>query len=624
MLRKSFISIFLIVVLLFSLSSPVFAAQCVSIGQQNSAADDVSADKAAPGQKVIEFFREIWERMTALWNRFMSFFKVKKENVRNTMNQNAIHMLKSVTDTIGDSFIITTDDGKVIVIDGGQHTETEYFIEYLKAATGQKKPHIDAWFLSHPHDDHCEVFLDVVENHAAEVTFDKVYANFPEASFYEGVDEWAFTVLTDYYRLMPSFSDKAVKLAEGDVFNIGSAQFTVFYTFNPEWKNCNEGSTIMRMDLAGTSVMFNGDAGVNAGNYVVEKYADTGLLHCDYCKMAHHGQDGVDRNFYEAVSPEVCLWPTPTWVYENTNGNLKTFETREWVEALGVRKEYKSFEGTAVIGMIPRIVTTTDVFEDGYPADQAAARLAGLGYEGIDMGFDYWVFDGSLFLDDGYLDWARGLKASADEAGISYTHAHAPGEADDDEWIGRSIEAASVLGARYLVVHPIWQDKNGKTINNKLQFIKVNAEAINKWLPKAKECGVVLLSENILWGASSDPRIIADLVKKVGSDWFGWCYDTGHANCSGYDTPEILKKCSVAPLSLHIQDNNGGGDEHLIPGDGNIDWETFIHTLKEIGYLGDCVMEAHHQSLDAPDEERDAILTRLLEKSRELRDKMIA
>ncbi len=28
------------------------------------------------------------------------------------------------------------------------------------------------------------------------------------------------------------------------------------------------------------------------------------------------------------------------WVYENTNGNLKTFETREWVRELGVKQEY--------------------------------------------------------------------------------------------------------------------------------------------------------------------------------------------------------------------------------------------------------------------------------------------
>ena len=612
MKMKRLLSLFLVFALLFSAAIPAAAA-----------APDAQKTAGDPGNiwsRLIGFFRSIFERIDSLRNRLQMHYDVKREGVKNTMHQNAIHMLRSVTDTICDSFIITTEDGKVIAVDGGHGTETDYFIEYLKAVTGKRKPHIDAWFLSHAHDDHCEVFLDVVEHHGREVTFDKVYSDFPEASFYEGVDDWAFTVLTDYYRLLPAFADKAARLHEGDVFNVGAAKFTVFYTFNPEWKNCNEGSTIMRMDLGGTSVMFDGDAGVDSGNYVVGKYADTGLLDCDYCKMAHHGQDGVDRNFYEAVAPEVCIWPTPTWVYENTNGNLHTFETRAWVKELGVRKEYKSFEGSVVIGMKPRIVTTTDVFEEGYPAELAVERLASLGYEGVDMGFDYWTFEGSAFLGDGYLDWAKGLRAKADAAGIPYTHAHAPGEADS-EYIGRSIEAASVLGARYLVVHPIWHEKNGKTIRSKLRFLQVNVDAIKEWLPKAEECGVVLLSENILWGASSDPRIIADLVKKVGSDWFGWCFDVGHAHCCGY-TPSVLKKCAVTPMSLHIQDNDGSGDGHLIPGDGTIDWTEFIAALRDVGYLGDCVMEAHHQSLVSPDAERDAILTRLLETAQELRGQM--
>ena len=616
---KKLLSLILILVMLLTAVSPVLAAGAV----QAQAASAVSADAGeAPGSRFVAFFRTIYDKLVALWNRFKAIFTIRKEQVQNTMNQNAIHMLKSVTDTIGDSFIITTADGKVIVIDGGHKTETDYFIEYLKSVTGQCRPHIDAWFLSHAHDDHCEVFLEVAENRADEVTFDKVYANFPEdPAFYDGYDEWAFTVVSEYNRLKPLFADKAAQLAEGDVFNVGAARFTVFYTFNPEWKNCNEASTIMRMDLGGTSVMFNGDAGENAGNYVVEKYGDSGALHCDYCKMAHHGQDGVGQNFYEAVAPEVCLWPTPTWVYENTNGNLKTFETRSWVEALSVKKEYKSFEGSVVIGMKPRIVTTTDVFEDGYDAGTAAQRLAALGFEGLDMGFDYWVFDGSPFLADDYLDWAREVRERADAAGIEYTHAHAPGEANSGEWIERSIRATAVLGAKYLVVHPVYKDENGKTIDNKLQFIRVNAKAIQQWLPLAEECGVTLLSENILWGASANPRYIADLVKTVGSDWFGWCFDTGHANSSGYG-PDVLKKCSVAPLSLHIQDNDGSGDQHLIPGDGAIDWDLFLAVLKEIGYLGDCVMEAHHQSLEAPDDERDAILTRLLETARPMRDAM--
>jgi sugar phosphate isomerase/epimerase len=50
----------------------------------------------------------------------------------------------------------------------------------------------------------------------------------------------------------------------------------------------------------------------------------------------------------------------------------------------------------------------------------------------------------------------------------------------------------------------------------------------------------------------------------------------------------------------------------MIPGDGNIDWKGFLETLHEIGYKGDLVLEAHHQSIEAPDDERDAILRELL------------
>ena len=608
---KRFLSLFLALIMICCCAFPAVAAP---------GADDASSQTDS-ANGFTAFFMNLFERIKSFFEQIGMYFAVKKEGVTPTMNQNAIHMLRSVTDTIGDSFIITTADGKVIVIDGGQKTETEYFVEYLKAVTGSKKPHIDAWFLSHPHDDHAEVFLKVAEFYRGTVSFDRVYANFPEASFYEGYDEWGVLEISEFNRLLPFYADKVAELHEGEVFNIGDARFTVFYVFNPEWRSVNEASTIMRMDLGGTSVMFTGDAETNAENYVLDKWLSSGLLDCDYCKMSHHGQSGVSKKFYEAVSPEVCLWPTPTWVWDNRNGNLKTFDTRRWVEELGITKHYKAFEGSQVIRLIPRIVTTTDVFEEGYSPEKAADRLSALGYEGLDMGFDYWTFEGSPFMGDDYLGWAKRIRAHADEAGIVYTHAHAPGEADNDEYVRRSIEAAAVLGARYLVIHPVWKEKDGSAINNRLRFIQVNAAAIKKWLPKAKECGVNLLSENLLWGASADPRNIAQLVKEVGSPYFGWCFDVGHAWSSGY-APDIIKQCAVTPASVHIQDNDGTADGHLIPGDGTIDFDAFVKALRETGYLGDCVLEAHHQSLHAPDSERDAILARLIETAEPLRKSM--
>jgi len=270
--------------------------------------------------------------------------------------------------------------------------------------------------------------------------------------------------------------------------------------------------------------------------------------------------------------------------------------------------------------MKKRIVTTTSVFQEGYPGEKAIDRLAALGFEALDMALDY-CEEMPEFLGDGYLKWAADLRARAEAAGVRYTHAHAPGAAENNPHIARSLEIAGALGAKYIVLHPVCRDGEA-VIDDAEAFIRRNADAVRPWLDKAKECGVVILSENLLWGASRDPRIIARLVREVDSEWFGWCYDTGHANCFGL-RPEILEECVVAPLSLHLQDNHGEfDDEHLIPGDGTIDWDALVRSLKAVGYAGDCVLEAHHQSLEAPDEEREEILARLLEVARVLREKM--
>ena len=272
-----------------------------------------------------------------------------------------------------------------------------------------------------------------------------------------------------------------------------------------------------------------------------------------------------------------------------------------------------------------RIVTTTAVFQPGYPAEDAVDRLKRLGFEALDMALDYWTnVPDSPFLGEDYLRWAAALRGRAEQAGIPYTHSHAPGEAENNPLIGRSLETASALGARYMVLHPVWRNPDGTILEDAEEFIRRNWASIEPWLNEARRRGVVILSENLLWGASKDPRIIAELVKRVGSEWFGWCYDTGHAHCFGY-APSVLAECALPPLSLHLQDNHGDfHDEHLIPGDGTIDWETTVQALRAVGYAGDCVLEAHHQSLEAPDDQRDAILTRLLSVAQSLRAEMEA
>lgn len=267
-----------------------------------------------------------------------------------------------------------------------------------------------------------------------------------------------------------------------------------------------------------------------------------------------------------------------------------------------------------------KIVTTTSVYPPCTDMAQIIHRLAALGFDGMDIAFDYCVQDKTYpFMTDGYEDWADSLRMEAEAAGIFFTHGHAPFDASGrGDIVERTLRCASLLGVRYVVVHPLWRKADGSFYEDPAEFISVNKEAIQPILAAAEKHGVVILSENLLWGASIPAENIADLVKAVDSPRFGWCYDTGHANAFGRSF-DALRDVSCVPVSLHIQDNHANGrDDHLIPGDGNIDWYGFMKVLKGIGYPGEFVIEAHHQTLEMEDDKRDPFLAELLRRAREL------
>lgn len=264
-----------------------------------------------------------------------------------------------------------------------------------------------------------------------------------------------------------------------------------------------------------------------------------------------------------------------------------------------------------------KTVTTTAVLPYDRSAEAVMRELALVGYKYLDLAFDTFASD-TPFYGENWEEWARNLKKAADECGVSYTHSHAPGDASNrSEAIFRCFKVCEILGIRYIVVHPIFKNSENNIIYiNKDEFLELNVKAVLPLVKAAEAHGVTVLTENLLWGCSLYPEIIGELVDAVDSKSFGWCFDTGHANACGISIEDV-KKSSAVPLSLHVQDNHGlFRDEHLLPGDGNIDWQHFMRLLKDTDYKGDLVLEAHHQSLEAKTEsERTNILSDLLNRA---------
>lgn len=274
-----------------------------------------------------------------------------------------------------------------------------------------------------------------------------------------------------------------------------------------------------------------------------------------------------------------------------------------------------------------KIVTTSGVFPKETDTFEIITKLANLGFDGIDIAFDYCAaVKDSPFNGDNYLEWAKMLREKADSLGVSFLASHASFDAScHSETVEKTMKCAQILGTKFTVVHPIFLRQDRSIYEDKDEFIEVNLKGIKPILKVAEEYGITVLTENLLWGASIYPKIISELIDAVDCPNFGWCYDTGHANSMKVKCTDLLE-IKNKPLSLHIQDNHElgncmGADEHLMPGDGTIDWELFMRVLKQIGYSGEFVLEAHHQPLDASDDnERLEILTEMLNRSRKLNE----
>ena len=87
-------------------------------------------------------------------------------------------------------------------------------------------------------------------------------------------------------------------------------------------------------------VLFLGDLDVEGGKNLLSVCPHEKLRQ-DIVQMAHHGQNGADKEFYTHVMPKICLYCAPDWLWENDNGGgrdsgpWKTLETRAWMEELG-------------------------------------------------------------------------------------------------------------------------------------------------------------------------------------------------------------------------------------------------------------------------------------------------
>lgn len=255
--------------------------------------------------------------------------------------------LPSQADDHGNSYVIRTANGHIIAIDGGKAPEADYLRGFL-AGLGNK---VDAWIVSHPHSDHIDAMMKLMENRQG-LSIGTIYHSRYTDNLIDG-EPGSAAGTRRFYSMLDNATDfRVVDCALGQEWEIDGVHFKVLSIRNPELMTnvYNNSSMVVRVWDEHKSILFLGDAGVEQGDkMLLSEYAED--LNCDYVQMAHHGQRGCNENFYKSIKFRACLWPTATWLYNNdTGGGFDTAQyesvvTRRWMDQIGIAEHYVSCDG---------------------------------------------------------------------------------------------------------------------------------------------------------------------------------------------------------------------------------------------------------------------------------------
>ena len=213
-----------------------------------------------------------------------------------------------------------------------------------------------------------------------------------------------------------------------------------------------------------------------------------------------------------------------------------------------------------------------------------------------------------LARDGDYRENGRKFKEFMAEHGITATQGHlafpslivCEGESFID-YIVRQAELYEAIGIKCSVLHCDYM--RGVEVTDEDIFEK-NVVALKEVARRTAHIDMYICLENLGGGAPVGIDPILELIKRVGSPKFAICLDTGHLNRTKTSSQkEFLVKGGSLIKALHVHDNDGGEDQHILPfSRGNIDWQDFMDGLKEINYEGMFNYEIPGDSKNCPRE----------------------
>jgi sugar phosphate isomerase/epimerase len=244
------------------------------------------------------------------------------------------------------------------------------------------------------------------------------------------------------------------------------------------------------------------------------------------------------------------------------------------------------------------------------------------GFRVLDAHFCQSLYGKTQLVEDNWQEIMEDLRNEAEKLGVVFTQSHPvfiSGHLKQQseeiqeryrEMMERSIIASSILGVKWAVLHPVGAlHTEFDTDANIKESMDIHGFAVEL----AMKYNVGIAFENMIEGPNSKRRFcshageLAALIDAYNDPRIGACWDFGHGNFLYKDQGIALRTLGKRLKALHVNDNDGNGDDHLLPFHGTVKWDKVLPVLAEIGYEGDFTYEAHKEFVKMPDFLRDQI-----------------
>ena len=251
----------------------------------------------------------------------------------------------------GMGYLIVTDGGKLIAIDGGFAEDADDFLALMAKYTGEAVPTVDLWIITHPHGHHYCALKKLAET-PERVRIKTVMYHFPE-EFRDRNGNGCMGAIRDLETIVSAFGAEAKLPQVDEHIDVDGLDLHVLYTPTDcsILNNPNQLSLIFTVQGPEKKLMITGDAYHRNMQIVVWRYDKS--LKCDILQLPHHGLcDTGNMDFYKRVDAKTVLIPISVAGDRTMRSDMygDSPKVNRFAED-NAEVVYKAFEGTVEMEM---------------------------------------------------------------------------------------------------------------------------------------------------------------------------------------------------------------------------------------------------------------------------------